>query len=418
MSPHMSLELASLRILALICENDIGLWLLRQSVLAINPFPQLFKKLLDKFDENWDVNVAYSKILTVLYSFVKALVTKDASRDKLCFSKADLVKLLNWKNEEDKVELENQKHTLEIIQENLVSKENIKLTELSKWLIAYLEDTPLEESIVIEPILPSHESLATQFAKRPTFVITTELDMEQLKPSFWLSLPSADERDARNAVKADLIALSNTYCGTDFEFKTCLEELCKHPKVEVAILKKSDHPSRKFEFLISAKETVPFGGKRPYQAPMRGRGFRQSNAHNRGNDLFRSRPPNTSRPPSMHVDDFVAMEKQRDTTPFGSNTKRTPEYSNRTIGDSESPSNRMFNLGGTTRSHYDPYNSRKLNPTSQFTGSNRLGDRYSDYAATEEGQRSNTRSHWSKSGATTAHRRESRDGRPTRTFQR
>lgn len=28
----------------------------------------------------------------------------------------------------------------------------------------------------------------------------------------------------------------------------------------------------------------------------------------RGTDLFRSRPPNTSRPPSLHVDDFVALE--------------------------------------------------------------------------------------------------------------
>lgn len=30
-----------------------------------------------------------------------------------------------------------------------------------------------------------------------------------------------------------------------------------------------------------------------------------------GHDLFRSRPPNTSRPPSMHVDDFVKMEHNR-----------------------------------------------------------------------------------------------------------
>lgn len=28
----------------------------------------------------------------------------------------------------------------------------------------------------------------------------------------------------------------------------------------------------------------------------------------RGADPFRSRPPNTSRPPSLHVDDFVALE--------------------------------------------------------------------------------------------------------------
>lgn len=42
---------------------------------------------------------------------------------------------------------------------------------------------------------------------------------------------------------------------------------------------------------------------------MRGRGFTRGTSHSsRANDPFRSRPPNTSRPPSMHVDDFVALE--------------------------------------------------------------------------------------------------------------
>lgn len=39
---------------------------------------------------------------------------------------------------------------------------------------------------------------------------------------------------------------------------------------------------------------------------MRGRGFQR--AIQVRSDLFRSRPPNTSRPPSLHVDDFVALE--------------------------------------------------------------------------------------------------------------
>lgn len=51
---------------------------------------------------------------------------------------------------------------------------------------------------------------------------------------------------------------------------------------------------------------------------MRGRGFRGS--VQRG-DMFRSRPPNTSRPPSLHVDDFVALETcgQQPTGPTGYN---------------------------------------------------------------------------------------------------
>jgi len=44
-------------------------------------------------------------------------------------------------------------------------------------------------------------------------------------------------------------------------------------------------------------------------APMRGRGFGRGMSTNRG-DMFRSRPPNTSRPPSMHVDDYMKMEMQ------------------------------------------------------------------------------------------------------------
>lgn len=38
----------------------------------------------------------------------------------------------------------------------------------------------------------------------------------------------------------------------------------------------------------------------------RGRGFTRT-PPSRG-DLFRLRPPNTSRPPSLHVDDFLALE--------------------------------------------------------------------------------------------------------------
>ena len=44
---------------------------------------------------------------------------------------------------------------------------------------------------------------------------------------------------------------------------------------------------------------------------MRGRGLMNQNR----SDPFRSRPPNTSRPPSMHVDDFIKMEKNRSHSP-------------------------------------------------------------------------------------------------------
>jgi hypothetical protein len=47
---------------------------------------------------------------------------------------------------------------------------------------------------------------------------------------------------------------------------------------------------------------------------MRGRGIARGLAAqaNRHHDNFRSRPPNTSRPPSMHVDDFMKLEQKSD----------------------------------------------------------------------------------------------------------
>ena len=49
-----------------------------------------------------------------------------------------------------------------------------------------------------------------------------------------------------------------------------------------------------------------------YKAPMRGlgvmrRGQQRGRSSARGRDHFRERAQNTSRPPSMHVDDFVKM---------------------------------------------------------------------------------------------------------------
>lgn len=47
-------------------------------------------------------------------------------------------------------------------------------------------------------------------------------------------------------------------------------------------------------------------GRAQFANPMRG--GPTAGGVGRGADPFRSRPPNTSRPPSLHVDDFVALE--------------------------------------------------------------------------------------------------------------
>ena len=57
---------------------------------------------------------------------------------------------------------------------------------------------------------------------------------------------------------------------------------------------------------------------------MRGRGYGRGLPTTR-HDNFRSRPPNTSRPPSMHVDDYMKMELEAAVTvgPTGMNPELT-----------------------------------------------------------------------------------------------
>lgn len=103
---------------------------------------------------------------------------------------------------------------------------------------------------------------------------------------------------------------------SDYDFKERMRQLCRDD--DVALLSESGDQSpapaslrasqkRTYAPLITRENT----SKAPYVAPMRGRGFQRSVLMSaRTNDPFRSRPPNTSRPPSMHVDDFVALEQQ------------------------------------------------------------------------------------------------------------
>merc|ERR1719318_199300 len=103
------------------------------------------------------------------------------------------------------------------------------------------------------------------------------------------------------------------------------------------IFKKGDHidDTKRLRFDVSALSTphsargIGRGANRGLTRNMPGRGFNNNRGFNRGfgrgygrgrgrgqsggDDHFRARRQNTSRPPSMHVDDFVNMEKEGQT---------------------------------------------------------------------------------------------------------
>uniref|UniRef100_A0A674HZ11 Vir like m6A methyltransferase associated n=1 Tax=Terrapene triunguis TaxID=2587831 RepID=A0A674HZ11_9SAUR len=184
----------------------------------------------------------------------------------------------------------------------------------------------------VEPVLSAPDSLQNLFNNRTTYVLADVMD-DQLK-SMWFSPFQAEEIDTDlDMVKVDLIELSEKGCS-DFDLQAELER---------SFLSEPSSPGRtkttkgfklgkhKHETFItsSGKSEYIEPAKRAHVVPPpRGRGRGGFGQGIRPHDIFRQRKQNTSRPPSMHVDDFVAAESKEVVPPDGiPQPKRPPKVS-------------------------------------------------------------------------------------------
>ncbi|XP_062537361.1 protein virilizer [Armigeres subalbatus] len=157
---------------------------------------------------------------------------------------------------------------------------------------------------VIEP-LPQAEGIVTQYGSRNVFIVSEEYE-DQLKASYWLSFSPCEDDLEREQVPCDLNELAMSCLSGDINLTSDCKRLLH--------LSASPHSNRDRVatapcFRTRRVEVEPSTGrpeKKIFATPLRGRGF--TRAPITRSDLFRSRPPNTSRPPSLHVDDFLALE--------------------------------------------------------------------------------------------------------------
>ncbi|XP_011291101.1 protein virilizer [Musca domestica] len=165
-----------------------------------------------------------------------------------------------------------------------------------------------------EPTLPQTESIVSQYDSRPVFTIYDALngDDYQMTSDYWLQALNIDDLTAQDfetqyeRVTCDLTELA----------QSCLTPECNLSSDCKRVLHLSASPQSNRErtptapcFRTRRVEVEPSTGrpeKKIFVTSMRGRGYARP-PPSRG-DLFRSRPPNTSRPPSLHVDDFLALE--------------------------------------------------------------------------------------------------------------
>uniref|UniRef100_A0A671UHK6 Vir like m6A methyltransferase associated n=1 Tax=Sparus aurata TaxID=8175 RepID=A0A671UHK6_SPAAU len=327
------LLLTCIRTLTFLTEHDYGLYHLKVALKKHGAGPcSLLKRLVFPFNKD------SADLLSALLDFLRQIANTEAMVSIWLFSScmflmepaftaprllsgSEMKALLQWEAsdshplptlEKQITKLCKEDDSLDTMLENVIV--------LRQLLETAIDTPPVAET---EPTLPAPETLGAQFNNRTVFILSEALD-EQLK-TLWFSPFQTDDIEADlDMVKVDLVGLA----------QECCPELDLKAELERSFLSEPSSPghtkaTKGFRLGKHKHETfITSSGKSDYVEPAkrahimaapRGRGGRGGFGQNlcRPHDIFRQRKQNTSRPPSMHVDDFVAAEFKDIATPLG-----------------------------------------------------------------------------------------------------
>ncbi|XP_061676769.1 protein virilizer homolog isoform X2 [Syngnathoides biaculeatus] len=325
------LLLTCIRTLTFLTEHDYGLYHLKVALKKHSPgLFSLLKRLALPFNKD------SADLLSALLDFLRQIVSTEpvcheegqASVEELPFvppprllSASEMKNLLQWEKSDSHPIQTFEKQIKKLCKED-DSLETLleSVTVLRQTLEAAADEPPAVDT---EPTLPAPETLAIQFNHRTVYILSEALD-EQLKALWFSPFQTDDIETELDMVKVDLVGLA----------QECCPELDLKAELERSFLSEPSSPGhakaqKGFRLGRHKHETfITSSGKSDYVEPAkrahimaapRGRGGRGGLGQNfcRPHDIFRQRKQNTSRPPSMHVDDFVAAEFKDITTPIG-----------------------------------------------------------------------------------------------------
>lgn len=327
----LSLPLTCIRTLTFLTEHDYGLYHLKVALKKHGAsLCSLLKRLVCPFNKD------SADLLSALLDFLRQILNTETvcveeghgSTEEPAFnapprllSGSEMKALLQWE--------ESESHPLPTLEKQITKlcKEDDSLETMLENVIVLRQtletatDTP--PATETEPTLPAPETLGAQFNHRSVFILSEALD-EQLKALWFSPFQTDDIETDLDTVKVDLVGLA----------QECCPELDLKAELERSFLSEPSSPGhtktpKGFRLGKHKHETfITSSGKSDYVEPAkrahimaapRGRGGRGGFGQNltRPHDIFRQRKQNTSRPPSMHVDDFVAAEFKDITTPLG-----------------------------------------------------------------------------------------------------
>uniref|UniRef100_A0A3Q2CPU3 Vir like m6A methyltransferase associated n=1 Tax=Cyprinodon variegatus TaxID=28743 RepID=A0A3Q2CPU3_CYPVA len=324
------LLLTCIRTLTFFTEHDYGIYHLKVTLRKHgSEIFSLLKRLVVSFNKD------STDLISALLDFLRQILNTDSTcaeegqgsrEEPVCvaprlLSGSEMKSLLQWEDSESHPLMELEKLMAQLCKEDDSLETMMENVIVLKQTLETAKETP--SVVENEPILPTPETLAAQFNHRTVFILSEALD-EQLK-ALWFSPFQSDEIEPDlDMVKVDLVGLA----------QECCPELDLKAELERSFLSEPTSPghtktSKGFRLGKHKHETfITSSGKSDYIEPAkrahilpapRGRGGRGGFGQNiaRPHDIFRQRKQNTSRPPSMHVDDFVAAEFKDIGNPLG-----------------------------------------------------------------------------------------------------
>ena len=355
---HPNSVAANVRTISLLLEHDLGFSLIKQ---CLERTPRNISELVDKLSSLPEtpsfltITAACLEVITLLTElpaeqplYVKprtlsmtdlqmktALNSEKVEDDAWRILKERVnsteVPLADSENPSESPDLDQVVHQ----QIEILETQHEKLVELTSELSTAEDDEPAFA-------FPAAKTLLELYSQREIFSVNCLED--KLTASYWLSdidpataasaaLASEDPTSSCDNVNGssshvaatplttnqiDLIEVSNASLQKDFDLISELRQVCEEKTLETDKQIKKVKKKSAMERKAMQNKNIISNFKAGGSVALRGRGFARPGQRPDG---FRSRPPNTSRPPSLHVDDFVLLQQrgQQPTGPTGYN---------------------------------------------------------------------------------------------------
>ena len=193
----------------------------------------------------------------------------------------------------------------------------VKYSELITLLESLPVDVPLPSPEPPTVSLPPPRTPLELWASRDTVVGAGDISSEQLSMVYWTHGDMEMDTGSETVTQTlDLLGVSQKYLS-GLDIQSAAKEVTKERTLATERKKKGVKKSM-METKVLQNKNIISAFKDGKNVNLRGRGFARTTFKS---DQFRTRPPNTSRPPSLHVDDFLVLELkgQQPTGPTGYN---------------------------------------------------------------------------------------------------